>query len=104
MTVRDIDEINKQTIEAAKVDIIHTEIREDPQIVDAAGSHAHDMRLTGTGRATIFRDGRREEATWSRAADTEAFSFKNATGDPIILDSGQTWVHVIPSEWSVTSN
>ena len=54
--------------------------------------------------ATIFRDGRREEATWSRAADTEAFSFKNATGDPIILDSGQTWVHVIPSEWSVTSN
>src|SRR5947208_5006313 len=102
--VRDIDGVNNQPIAAANVVIIQTEIWEVPQIVDAAGSHAHDMRLTGTGRATIFRDGRREEATWSRAADTEAFSFKNATGDPIILDSGQTWVHVIPSEWSVTSN
>ena len=102
--VRDIDGVNNQPIAAANVVIIQTEIWEVPQIVDAAGSHAHDMRLTGTGTATIFRDGRREEATWSRAADTDAFSFKNATGDPIILDSGQTWVHVIPSEWSVTSN
>src|SRR5438876_7866369 len=102
--VRDIDGVNNQPIAAANVVIIQTEIWEVPQIVDAAGSHAHDMRLTGTGTATIFRDGRREDATWSRAADTDAFSFKNATGDPIILDSGQTWVHVIPSEWSVTSN
>ena len=102
--MRDIDGVNNQPIAAANVVIIQTEIWEVPQIVDAAGSHAHDMRLTGTGTATIFRDGRREEATWSRAADTDAFSFKNATGDPIILDSGQTWVHVIPSEWSVTSN
>jgi hypothetical protein len=102
--VHDIDGVNNQPVAAANVVIIQTEIWEVSQIVDAAGSHAHDMRLTGTGSATIFRDGRREEATWSRAADTDPFTFKNASGETVVLDSGQTWVHVIPTDWSVTSS
>jgi hypothetical protein len=61
------------------------------------------MRLTGTGSATIFRDGLRQEATWSRAADTDAFTFKNAAGEKILLDQGQTWVHVVPDDWEITS-
>lgn len=101
--VRDVDGVNNQPIAAANVVIVETEIWEVPQIVDAAGSHAHDMRLTGSGTATIFRDGRREDAAWSRAADTDPFTFKNAAGEQILLDPGQTWVHVIPTDWSVTT-
>ena len=102
--VRDVDAVNSQPIAAANVAIIHTEIWEVPQIVDAAGSHAHDMRLTGTGAATIFRDGLRQEATWSRATDTDAFVFKNAAGERILLDQGQTWVHVVPNDWEIPSS
>src|SRR5207247_11256299 len=80
-SVRDVDAVNNQPIAAANIAIIHTEIWEVPQIVDAAGSYAHDMRLTGTGSATIFRDGLRQEATWSRATDTDAFIVKNSAGE-----------------------
>ncbi len=101
--VRDVDAVNNQPIAAANVVIIHTEIWEVPEIVDAAGSHAHDMRLVGTGSATIFRDGLRQEATWSRASDSDAFTFKNSAGEKILFDQGQTWIHVVPDDWEIAS-
>ena len=100
---RDIDAVNNQPIAAANIAVIHTEIWEVPQIVDASGSFAHDMRLTGTGKATIFRDGLRQEATWTRGSDTEPFVFKNAAGEKILFDQGQTWVHVVPNDWEIPS-
>jgi hypothetical protein len=101
--VRDVDAANNQPVAASNVVIIHTEIWEVPEIVDAAGAHAHDMRLTGTGDATIFRDGLRQEVTWSRASDTDPFTFKNAAGAKVLFDPGQTWVHVVPDDWEITS-
>jgi hypothetical protein len=103
-SVRDIDAVNNQPVAAANVVIIHTEIWEVPEIVDAAGAHAHDMRLTGTGSATIFRDGLRQDATWSRAGDTDPFVFKNSAGEKILFDQGQTWVHVVPNDWEIPSS
>lgn len=102
--VRDVDAVNDQPIAAANVAIIHTEIWEVPEIVDAGGAHAHDMRLLGTGAATIFRDGLRQDGTWSRAADTDPFTFKNSAGERILLDQGQTWVHVVPNDWEIPSS
>jgi len=101
--VRDVDAANSQPVAAANVVIVQTEIWEVAQIVDAAGSHAHDMRLTGTGAASVFRDGLRQDGTWSRATETDPFVFKNQSGERIVLDPGQTWVHVIPNDWTVTS-
>jgi DUF3048 family protein len=102
--VRDVDAVNNQPIAAANVVIVHTEIWEVPEIVDAGGAHAHDMRLTGNGAATIFRGGLRQDGTWSRAADTEPFTFKNSAGEKILLDQGQTWVHVVPDDWVIPSS
>jgi hypothetical protein len=101
--VRDVDAANNAPIAAADVVIIQTEIWEVAEIVDAAGAHAHDMRLTGTGKATVFRDGLRQEATWSRKDDSAPFVFTNAQGEPIKLAAGQPWFHVIPTDWTVTS-
>lgn len=102
--VRDVDAVNNQPVAASNVVIIHTEIWEVPEIVDAAGAHAHDMRLVGTGSATIFRDGLRQEATWSRTSDTDPFTFKNSAGEKILFDQGQTWVHVVPNDWEIPSS
>ena len=101
--VRDVDAANNVPIAAADVVIIQTDIWEVAEIVDAAGSHAHDMRRTGTGRATVFRDGLRQEATWSRKDDSAPFVFTNAQGEQIKLAAGQPWFHVIPTDWTVTS-
>src|SRR5204863_5220175 len=49
--VRDVDAVNNQPIAAANVAIIHTEIREVPELVDAACSFPHDLRLTRSGAA-----------------------------------------------------
>jgi hypothetical protein len=100
---RDVDAANNVAIAAADVVIILTDIWEVPEIVDAAGTHAHDMRLTGTGKATVFRDGLRQEATWSRKDDSAPFVFTNAQGEQIKLAAGQPWFHIIPTDWSVSS-
>jgi hypothetical protein len=101
--IRDIDAANNQPVAAANVIVVKTEIWEVAEIVDSAGAHAHDMRLTGTGAATVFRDGLRQDGTWSRTSDTDPFVFKNQSGERIVLDPGQTWVHVVPNDWTITS-
>jgi hypothetical protein len=90
-------------VNASTIVVVHTEIWEVAEIVDAAGSHAHDMRLVGKGAATVFRDGLRQEATWAREKNTDPFTFTNAAGEKILLNPGQTWVHVIPNDWEVPS-
>jgi hypothetical protein len=101
--VRDVDAANNTAVAAANVVIIQTEIWEVPDIVDAAGAHGHDMRLTGTGAASVFRSGLRQDGTWSRKDDSSPFVFTNRQGEQIKLDPGQTWVHIIPNDWAVTS-
>jgi hypothetical protein len=102
--VRDVDAANNVGVAASNVVIIHTEIWEVDEIVDASGSKAHDMRLTGTGAATVFRDGLRQEGTWSRSDDKAAFVFTNKAGEQIKLSQGQTWIQIIPNDWVVTSS
>ena len=101
--VRDVDALGNIPVAATNVVIVQTDIWEVAEIVDAAGSHAHDMRLTGTGSAIVFRDGLRQDATWSRKEDGAPFTFTNPSGDEIRMDAGQTWVHIIPTEWVVSS-
>jgi len=101
--VREVDALTNKAIAATDVVIIRTDIWDVPEIVDAAGSVSNDMRLTGSGSATIFRDGLRQEATWSRKDDYAPFVFTNPEGEPILLSPGQAWVHVIPLEMTVGS-
>jgi hypothetical protein len=100
---RDVDAVTNKPVAATDVVIIQTEIWEVQDIVDAAGAFSNDMRMTGTGPATVFRDGLRQDGTWSRKDDLSPFVFKNAAGDQILLSPGQPWIHVVPNEMKVTS-
>ena len=102
--VRDVDAVNNTAVAAAQVVIIQTDIWDVPQIVDASGSVSNDQRLTGTGTATVFRDGLRQEGTWSRPDDKAPFSFTSSTGEKIVFNPGQTWIHVLPTDWTVSSH
>jgi hypothetical protein len=57
--------VTNKPVAATDVVIIQTEIWEVQDIVDAAGAFSNDMRMTGTGPATVFRDGLRQDGTWS---------------------------------------
>ncbi|MDO8563155.1 MAG: DUF3048 domain-containing protein, partial [Candidatus Limnocylindria bacterium] len=101
--VRSTDALDGRPVAVTNVVVIGTEIWEVPQVEDVLGNHSFDMRLTGSGPAVVFRDGLRREGTWSRPSEQAAFAFRTAAGERILLAPGQTWVHVIPSEWRVTS-
>src|SRR2546430_1851878 len=68
------------------------------------GAQSLDMRLVGTGHASIFRDGRRQEATWYRSSWFDPFTFYTDRGEKVLLSPGQTWTHILPVDWAVPSN
>jgi hypothetical protein len=61
------------------------------------------MVLTGTGQGSVFRDGRRQDVTWTRPDIFDVFTLTNAAGEPIRLAPGQTWIHIVPKDWTIPS-
>jgi hypothetical protein len=102
--VREVDGANGAWIMAKNIVIISTDVWVTNVVDDAGGAPSLDMRLTGSGPASIFRDGRRQDGTWSRATLFDPFTFTNFYGQKIYLSPGQTWVHVLPMDWQVFSN
>jgi hypothetical protein len=101
---REVDGMNGQEIWARNVVVVNTDIWATDVRDDAGGAASLDMRLTGTGKASIFRDGRRQDGTWSRATYNDPFVFTNFYGQKIYLSPGQTWMHILPNDWHVPSS
>ena len=102
--VREVDAANGFAIQAKNVVVIYTDIWQTSIVQDIFGTKGLDMRLEGSGSATIFRNGRRQDGTWSRDTIYDPFTFTSYLGEKILLSPGQTWVHVLPNGWSVPSN
>ena len=100
---REVDGNNNVAIAARNIVIIYTDVIVTDVIDDAGGAPSLDMRLVGTGKATVFRDGLRQDGTWSRGTNFDAFVFTNLYGHKIYLSPGQTWVHVVPVDWQIFS-
>jgi len=101
---REVDGMNGQEIRARNIVIINTDVWATDVHDDAGGAASLDMRLTGVGKASIFRDGRRQDGTWSRASYTDPFVFTNFYNQKIYLSPGQTWIHILPADWDVPSS
>ena len=51
----------------------------------------------GTGKATIFMDGKKILATWEKTERTSRVKFfDQATGAEFVFDRGQIWISVVP--------
>jgi len=99
-----IDETTKQAVVARNVVVVYSDLQVT-NIVESQGgwgvAYSILPRTTGEGRVAIYRNGRRAEGTWSRADNAAAFTFRTASGDPILLAPGQTWVHIVPTYWQL---
>ena len=100
---REVDGANNVAIAARNVVVINTDVWATEVHDDAGGAASLDMRLTGVGRASFFRDGRRQEGSWYRASWFDQFTFVTDTGERILLSPGQTWIHILPTDWVVPS-
>ena len=62
------------------------------------GYFTEAYELTGDGKADIFVDGVVIHATWHHPDPNVPAVYLDANGNPIELDNGLTWVHVIGSQ------
>jgi len=97
------DDATKKEVRPDNVVVIKTDITEVKSIVeDELGSFSLDIRSTGTGPVVILRDGQRLDGTWSREG-TDMYRFKDASGKPIKLKPGLSWIHVVPLDFDIGS-
>jgi hypothetical protein len=80
--------------------VIKTDVNEIAGTADAAGSPSVDYRATGTGPLVVLRDGKRFDGTWSRQGN-EMYKLADASGAPITLQPGLTWLHIVPSSFDI---
>jgi hypothetical protein len=102
--VREVDGANNEVVKARNVVVILTEVNYTTEWgLDPAGSPKLDMRLVGSGNGIVFRDGLRQDVTWTRPDIFDVFSLKNAAGEVVQLAPGQTWIQIVPSDWAIPS-
>ena len=102
--VREVDALTNTAIAARNIVVVYTDVVPTAIVEDSLGSLGVNVRTTGSGRVSIFRDGRRQDGTWARSSVFDAWQFVSLSGEAILLSPGQTWVHMIPSTWTVPSN
>lgn len=77
-------------VTAANVVVMLTE----QQVLDDVGRLR--LRTTGTGKAVLFRDGKRFDVVWRRKAG-EWISFETVEGGEVLFEPGTTWISVVSS-------
>jgi len=60
------------------------------------------IALTGSGRVSVFIGGQRVDGTWEAGTDAPP-RFKDASGAPIKLDPGNTWIQVIGTTQNIST-
>jgi len=102
--VREVDGENREPVAAKNIVVILTDVHFTTEFgLDPAGNPKLDMDLTGTGAGIVFRDGRRQEVTWTRPDIFDVFALKNAAGEVVRLAPGQTWIQIVPNDWTIPS-
>ncbi len=66
-------------------------------IEDPSGAHQPIATLTGTGAVLVCRSGSCVTGTWNRPSTSDVTKYVDASGAPIQLTPGSTWVELAPA-------
>jgi hypothetical protein len=93
--VPDVDAATNQPITATNVvvQIVHYSYGPYPESPGATGDV--ESKTTGTGPGYVFRNGRAIAVTWHRKDLSAPTTFTSATGQPVGLAPGKTWVELL---------
>lgn len=61
------------------------------------------MTTVGSGKATVFLDGKEIKGTWKKDSREKRMRFYDGEGKEIEVNRGPMWIEIIPPEGSVTS-
>ena len=85
---------NEETVNAKNVVVVETEER-DTGMTDVAGAFVPEYVFVGTGKATVFTDGKKVNGVWTRATLADVATLTTLSGKTIKLTPGRTWFEVI---------
>ena len=71
--------------------------------LDASGAYYTDYSDNGSDTAYVFQDGGVTVGTWEKGDTTSQITFKDASGLPIKLNAGQTWITLVSAANKVIS-
>jgi hypothetical protein len=84
-------------IAAANVVVIETR-KVDTGMVDSSGAVVPEFVFVGSGRVTVFTDGKKIVGTWTRPTLASVATLTTADGSVIELTPGRTWIEVIQAD------
>lgn len=96
------DALDGSPVLAANIIVQYVTLTGSTGNIDKYGNATPVLGMTGTGKATVLRDGQAWNGTWSRETGTSPTTFTGADGQPLTLASGQTWVLLVPRGQAVT--
>lgn len=73
-------------------------------LTDSAGSRIPEMIVVGEGPGLVATGGRSAEITWKKDSEGGPWRFYDASGAPVVLAPGNTWVELVPQSgtWTVS--
>lgn len=93
------DKVSKKQYTASNVVVFWAQMRLWKKR-DVAGNPVYNVVLTGKGRVTIFRNGRRFDGTWSTDGSAPP-TFRAKDGTVLRLTPGNSWFEVIGNDQHV---
>lgn len=70
--------------------------------LDSSGAYYSDYNVLGSGTAYIFQNGAMVQGVWNKADNNAPLTFTDASGAPIPLAPGKTWISAISSTNNVS--
>lgn len=64
-------------------------------VLDSTGARYSVYGVVGSGAVSVFQDGTVTTGTWAKTSNATQITFTNASGKPLLLNPGQTWIESI---------
>jgi len=91
----DVDTLTNQPVTATNVVVEVVPYTIGPYIESTGGSGDIQSETTGHGLGFVLRGGRYIPIVWHRSRPTDPTTFTTATGRPVGLATGRTWVEIM---------
>jgi len=99
--IPEIDPANKQQVFAGNIVVMYQAYGNDPGAMDEA-SRPYVFNV-GSGKATVFKEGKAIDATWKKASNTALTRLYDSAGKEIPLVRGEIFMQSVPIGTAVTA-
>ncbi len=90
--------------QVAAANVVVIEAREMATgMVDSSGATVPEFIFVGSGKATVFSDGKRVEGIWTRPTLAHVATITTADAKPIKVTPGRTWIELIRADAGMLS-